>query len=312
MAGGTQGLDYILCWTYLGVVGAHGLTIRGTLAASGGIGLYASDVVGHAVAKYAPGLALVDSGGNSTIEATSFIIPQLVFTDPTTAAAIVAQATTYGLEDWWVDEGPTFHLASRGNHGRDWQARVGPSGLQETGPQVDQIYNGAIVAYTDVSGVARTVGPPGSGANVTDARLYDSDPANPATAAGLVRTAPPIQMGVSAVSPATGLPEAPIKVGQAFLIFQKQRSTAGQASIVGYVTDTERRALAGVGDPRRGPHHLRRRARPRPPPHRALQLRRRVAHQSDRPRQPTPGPAAIAGAARQRSGAGPRLEGGRP
>ena len=111
-------------------------------------------------------LALTDSGGNSTIEATNFIIPQLVFTDATTAAAIITQATSYGLEDWWVDEGPTFHLASRDNHGRDWQARVGPSGLQETGPTVDQIYNGAVVTYTDVSGIARTVGPPGSGANV--------------------------------------------------------------------------------------------------------------------------------------------------
>ena len=237
-AGGTSGNTYTLFWTYLGVVGNHGLTIRGTLAATGGIGVYASDVVAHAVAKYAPELALVDRAGNSTIEATSFLIPQLVFPDATTAAAIVTQATSYGLEDWWVDEGPTFHLASRDNHGKDWQARVGPSGLQETGPTVDQIYNGAIVSYTDVSGIVRTVGPPGSGANVEDARLYDSDPQNAATAAGLTRIAPPIQLGVSATSPSTGLPEGPIKVGQAFLIFQKQRSTAGQASLVGYVTDS--------------------------------------------------------------------------
>ena len=229
--GGTSGTDYSLYWTYLGVVGRHGLPIRGTLGATGGIGVYASDVVAHAVGKYAPGLAMVDSGGNSTIEQTSFIIPQLAFTDATTAAAIVTQATSYGLEDWWVDEGPTFHLASRANHGRDWQARVGPSGLQETGPQVDQIYNGAVVTYTDVSGIARTVGPPGSGANTEDARLYDSDPANPATAAGLKRYSPPIQLGVSVAA-------AAVKVGQAFLTYQKQQSTAGQASLAGYVTDT--------------------------------------------------------------------------
>ena len=230
-AGGTSGSTYSVFWTYLGVVGRHGLTIRGTPAATGGIGVYASDVVAHAVAKYAPGLALVDRAGNSTIEATSFLIPQLVFTDATTAAAIVTQATSYGLEDWWVDEGPTFHLASRDNHGKDWQARVGPSGLQETGPTVDQIYNGAVVSYTDVSGITRTVGPPGSGANTTDATLFDSDPQNAATAAGLTRIAPPIQLGVNVAA-------AAIKVGQAFLIFQKERSTAGQASLVGYVTDS--------------------------------------------------------------------------
>ena len=229
-AGGISGTDYTLYWTYLGVVSQHGLAIQGTLAATGGIGVYASDVVAHAVGKYAPGLALTKAGV-STIEPTNFLIPQLVFTDATTAANIITAATAYGLEDWWVDEGPTFHLASRANHGKDWQARVGPSGLQETGPTVDQIYNGAIVAYTDVSGITRTVGPPGSGANVEDARLFDSDPQNAATAAGLTRIAPPIQLGVSVAA-------AAVKVGQSFLIFQKQRSTAGQASLVGYVTDS--------------------------------------------------------------------------
>ena len=205
-AGGTPGTLYQMYWSYLGVVGTHGLTIQGTLGATGGIGVYASDVVAHAVGKYAPGLALTKAGV-STIEATNFLIPQLAFPDATTAAAIVTQATSYGLEDWYVDEGPTFHLASRDNHGKDWQARVGPSGLQETGPTVDQIYNGAVVAYTDVSGITRTVGPPGSGANTTDATLFDSDPQNAATAAGLTRIAPPIQLGVSVAA-------AAVKVGQ--------------------------------------------------------------------------------------------------
>ena len=94
-----------------------------------------------------------------------------------------------------------------------------------------RVYNGAVVTYTDVSGIARTVGPPGSGANTEDAQLYDSDPANPATAAGLKRYSPPIQLGVSVAAGA-------VKVGQAFLTYQKQQSTAGQASLAGYVTDT--------------------------------------------------------------------------
>ena len=228
---GNDGVDYTVFWTYLGIVGRHGLTIRGTLGATGGIGVYASDVVAHAVVNYAPAHPRIDAGGNSTIEATNFLIPQLVFTDPTTAANIITQATQYGLEDWWVDEGPTFHLASRANHGRDWQARVGPSGLQETGPQVDRIYNGAVVSYTDVSGIVRTVGPPGSGANTEDSSLFDADPQNPATEAGITRNSPPIAMGTSTTA-------AAIKVGQAFLIEQKALSTAGQASLVGYVADS--------------------------------------------------------------------------
>lgn len=244
VAAGSANLLYALYWTYLAGSGRHGLTIRGTLTATGGLGVYASDVIAHAVGKYAPELATSDAVGDSTIEATSFIIPQLVFKEATTAANIVQTVTQYGLEDYWVDEGPTFHLASRDNHGRDWQARIGSSGLQETGPQVDQIFNGAIVAYTDTAGAARTVGPPGSGANTEDSRLYDSDPANPATAAGIVRNSPPIQLGISAANPTTGIPEAAVKVGQAFLIFQKQASTAGQASLAGYVADS-----AGVAWP---------------------------------------------------------------
>ena len=62
-AGGLGGTLYQMYWSYLGIVGRHGLTIRGTLGATGGIGLYASDVIAHAVAKYAPAARAHRRGG---------------------------------------------------------------------------------------------------------------------------------------------------------------------------------------------------------------------------------------------------------
>jgi hypothetical protein len=225
-----SGIERGIYWTFLGVVGNHGLTIQGSLTATGGIGVLASDVVQHAVQTWAPELAL-SRAGQSTIEATTFIIPQLAFLDPTTAGAIITEALKYELLDWWVDEGPTFNLASAANHGKDWRAYVGPSGLQETGPQVDRMCNRVVVPYNDVTGVTRTVGPTGSSANTIDDSLADQDPSNPVTAAGLeIYPASFPNIGVST-------PAAAIKVGQAFLIQQRALSTAGQATIVGHVQD---------------------------------------------------------------------------
>jgi hypothetical protein len=151
--------------------------------------------------------------------------------DPTTAGTIVKDVTKYNLEDWAVWEGPTFWMAPRNTLGRSWQARVGPSGLSETGPQVDRIYNNVVVTYTDVTGATRTIGPSGSGANTIDNSLADSDPSNPATIAGLTRTFQLPNIGVSTAAAAT-------QIGQAFLAEQKAISTAGQASIVGVVQDS--------------------------------------------------------------------------
>ena len=95
-AGGTQQTIYSVYWTYLGVVGRTVSPSAGHSHQPAGSACYASDVIAHAVGKYAPGLALVDSGGASTITPTNFVIPQLAFTDPTTAAAIITRPPATG------------------------------------------------------------------------------------------------------------------------------------------------------------------------------------------------------------------------
>jgi hypothetical protein len=229
IAGGNSGEVYSLFWTFLGIVGNSGVPIQGALTATGGIGVLASDVIGHAVSTWAPQLATTRNGV-STIEPTTVSIPQLAFTDPTTAGAIVKAVLQFETLDWWVDEGPTFNLASRANHGRYWRARVGPSGLQETGPQVDRMYNAVVVSYNDITGIARTVGPTGSGADTIDDTLADADATNPVNVAGLDRPYEYPNIGTSTAG-------AAIAVGRRWLAEMKQASTSGQANIVGYVQD---------------------------------------------------------------------------
>lgn len=226
-AAGGAGQRDELHWQAMAVYGNHGLTRQTSVDPNG---FLASDIVTNAVTRWAPKLS-ISRAGISTIEASTFVIPHLVFRAPTTASDIIKQATRFGLPDWWVDEGPTFNLASRDNHGRQWQARVGPSGLSETGPQVDRLFNSVVVSYTDTSGVTRTVGPTGSGADTIDDTLTDPDPQNPVTVAGLSRRSV-LAMGI------TSTPAAAAVIGQDWLAQQKLLSTAGQASIVGVVQDS--------------------------------------------------------------------------
>lgn len=220
--------EYLIDWPCVAVYGDHGLTKRGTASATDAQGLYASDVVAHAVARWAPKLAFT-TGVGGTIQPSSFVIPHLAFLDPTTASEIVKQASRFDLPDWAVWEGPTFYWNARGARGKTWRARVGPAQLQETGPSIDRLWNSVVVRYTDVTGTTRTVGPPGSGADATDSQLVDTDPQNPANQAGVTRRAL-LAMGTSTAAGA-------IQVGAKFLAFQKIISSAGQARLVGYVED---------------------------------------------------------------------------
>lgn len=213
--------DWRTIWKKLAVYGNHGLTGRGEDPQ----GFYASDVVRHAVQTWAPLLQLKPD----SIQQSGFVIPHLVFLEPTTAAEIIRQASRFNLPDWAVWEDKEFVWHERGARGKTWRARIGPSELEETGPQLDRLWESVMVSYQDVDGSTRTVGPPGSGADTESALLKDYDPENPANKLGIVRREV-LQMGTSTAAGAT-------EVGARFLEQTKLLDSSGRATITGWVED---------------------------------------------------------------------------
>lgn len=205
------------------VIGDHGLTIRG---AAGAEGFYASDIVTFIVQRFVPQIAV--RPGRSVI-ASTFVIPQLTFNDATTPGAMIKGATRFGLEDWAVWDGPTFWWHPRGMFSRNWRVRVASGRLEETGPQIDRLWNSVLVQYRDVDGSVRTAGPAGSGADTIDNSLVDADQLNPANELGITRRALLI-MDV-------GTPASAVAVGARFLAESKRLDHSGKATLVGYVED---------------------------------------------------------------------------
>lgn len=226
--GGQSGVTYDLFFTALAVYGRHGLTLQGPADATDAPGVLASDVIAHAIGKWAPKLSF-STGPNGTIQPSDFIIPHLIFVTPSKTSDIIKEVTKYQLQDWGVWEGPTFFWYPRGTMGRRWRARIGPAKLTEAGPQISRLWNSVVVQYTDVTGANRTAGPPGSGSDTEDPSLFDSDPLNPANQAGIPRVAP-LSMG-------TSTPAGAVAVGEAFLTEQKELDSAGSAQLAGHVLD---------------------------------------------------------------------------
>lgn len=224
--GGTAGQFYALRYHVLAVYGLHGLTKFGTASASEAQGLRASDIATHAVKVWAPLLNIT----SESVMPSALPITQAAYFDATTVADIIHDVVRYELLDWAVWENRTFWMAPRNELGRNWRARIGPTQLQETGPQTDRLWNGVIVSYTDWGGETRNVGPPGSGADTETTDLVDADPENPATKLGIKRYEQ-LSAGKSMTAAlATYL-------GQRFLQESKALDRSGQARIVGHVQD---------------------------------------------------------------------------
>jgi len=253
-ATGNDGVMYSLYFRVLTIVGQQGLPLyQSDLSASGPggtgpmhavvMGVLGSDVLKHAIPKYAPELTITKQG-ISTIQPSSFVIPEVVFLTPGTVNDMIHAVSAYELNDWGVYEGdhdnPCFFWAPRNSIGRRWRSRMGPAKLQSTGPQIDRLFNGVVVSFTDFAGISRTVGPGGDGVpqwaqttcSYTDPSLVDLDPLNPINQwnQGLRKYAP-----LSMQSTST-LPQA-VAIGAAFLAEQKQRNSAGSAQLSGYVED---------------------------------------------------------------------------
>lgn len=253
-AAGTDQVVYSLFFRVLTIVGQQNLPLyQSDLSATavGGtgpmhavvMGVLGSDVLKHALPKYAPEID-ISKQGISTIQPSSFVIPEVVFLSPGTVSDIITAVSSYEVNDWGVYDGdhgrPCFFWAPRNSIGRRWRSRMGPAKLQSTGPQIDRLYNGVVVSFTDFSGLTRTVGPGGSGVpawaqsgcNYTDPSLIDLDPQNPLNQWNQnLRKWAPLQMQ------STSTAVQAVAIGAAFLQEQKLRNSSGSAQISGYVED---------------------------------------------------------------------------
>lgn len=229
---GVADTQYDIFWTCLAAVGRHGLPLQGATDYKSHGGFLASDIVNYIVTKWCPKLSVIDASGASTITPTSFVINHMLDWDGVAPSEFIKRAARFDLPDWAVWENKRFWMYPPGTRGKRWRATVGASELSDAGPQVDRIFNNAIVQYEDVgSGVSTTIGPPGSGCMLTDPSLTDSDPLNPATLAGLTRYPPsPLAIGKATKSQA-------VQIGAVFLQEQKILYTAGNATLVAYVQD---------------------------------------------------------------------------
>jgi hypothetical protein len=96
---------------------------------------------------------------------------------------------------------------------------------------MDRVWNGVVVQWSDVDGSTMAIGPPGSGCRLTDERLLDTDPLNPANEVPGLRRWKKIQM--RGISTSAGAVEAGVR----FLEQTKLLDGSGSATLTGVVED---------------------------------------------------------------------------
>lgn len=191
-------------------------------------GNLASDIVKDIILNGAPLLTTT----TASVDPTAFTVPHYTVWDPTTPEDAINQLNKFEGADWFVYDDDVFHYRTPMTYGNEWHVNLKQVSFEDEGPKGDEIFNGVVVSYTDVTGQQRLVGPPNSGTLVTSVTLLDSDPRNLANLAGIPRRWARIEIGTST---ATGA----IRVGEIFLqIMREQHKRRGTVSIRGYARDS--------------------------------------------------------------------------
>lgn len=218
-------------WRNVKVRDRSGIPLYGTWPE---VGILASDFIAWALTQFAPGIHFT-TGPYGTLKPSSFVIPHLVFKDPTTLLEMITQALRFELLEWgvWPGQfGPTFYLNPRGQRegATRWRARVRPAKLTETGQQMDLVYDRVVMSWNDVDGSRKTLGYPGSGYILTDNRCEDTDPQNALVEAGEHRVKHLTMDGPATVNGAA-------ETARLFLEKVKLLDGSGEATLTGYVED---------------------------------------------------------------------------
>ncbi len=219
--GGFEGsMTNLFAWQYLRVLARTGLALQGTWP---NVGYTAKQMLGYAIPRYS-----YLEARDEDLEDDGFVIPHAWFSDPGDLATVVKELTKFGLLDWFIYEGKRLQLRYPGTYGRYWQAAPGASELKETGLDANRLWRSIVVAFQDVDGSTKYVGPPGSGAHIEDARLEITDPDHPAVRAEMVRQDLLVMKGFGDVPTA-------VKIGVNWLEEANELSHAGECNLRGWV-----------------------------------------------------------------------------
>jgi hypothetical protein len=214
--------DWRAEFAHLPVLGRHGLALQGEWP---NVGFTAKQMLEYAIPLYTYLRVEPDA-----IEDGEYLISQAWFSEPGSMAAVVKELTKYELLDWFVMEDKVFQVRFPGTYGRRWQAYAGPSELKEAGEDGSRSWAEILVRYQDVDGSTRTVGPPGSGANVESETLKIIDPDHPAVKAGIPREDLLDLRGISTS-------ERALEAGERWLQDANELSHAGEATLTSYLMD---------------------------------------------------------------------------
>lgn len=221
-AGGTDGGSWPLFWTALAVYGLHGLTRQGSDTAVTCKGLLLTDILRDAVTRGAPLLTV------NGVQDSTTVLPHCVYRDPITAQDVVTDLNKYALWKWGVYDDRDFFFAPWGAGDDAWEVRLADGiGLSLDGDDVESLFNGVLVVFTDFNGRRRIVGPPGALADVTDASLADTRPNNPVNAHGIPR-----RWGKLELSGPTS-DAAAIALGQVWLAEHSRAQRKGSLTVTG-------------------------------------------------------------------------------
>lgn len=210
----------LFAWQYLRVLARTGLTLQGTWP---NVGYTARQMLGYAVPRYS-----YLKARDEDLEDDGFVIPHAWFSEPGMLADVVKELTKFGLLDWFIYEGKRLQLRYPGTYGRFWQAAPGAAELKETGLDANRLWREIVVAFQDVDGSTKYVGPPGSGAHIEDATLEITDPDHPAVRAEITRKDLLVMKGVGDVPTA-------IKIGVNWLSEANELSHAGECNLRDWV-----------------------------------------------------------------------------
>lgn len=196
-------------------------------------GLRFSDIAAHLVGKYTR--LRTNQDGRTTVEDSTYVMPSAVWSEPTTVAQIIEEGIGFEPDrDWAVWEEQTFHYRAKENFGRDWVIRRSDGArLVNTGETAEADVNGVVVSFQARDGVAKSVGPPGSGSDIEDASLLDENPENP------VNASQSLDDRYTTVNLELSNAETAIRVGQAALKEALRTHFTGEAELPRYLQSAE-------------------------------------------------------------------------